>query len=90
MICLFVFLFFFINTAPVNALNTVPVDITSMNIYEIQKSVDYGYITYEEIMQIYLDRINTYNKNYNAIITLNKNALNEAKLGLAAILYFPA
>ncbi len=55
------------------------VDLTKMNIYEIQEAVDDGYLTYEKIMQIYLDRIDKYNGKYNAVLNVNKNALEEAK-----------
>lgn len=55
------------------------VDLTKMNIYEIQEAVDDGYLTYEKIMQIYLDRIEEYNDKYNAIRYLNENALEEAR-----------
>lgn len=55
------------------------IDLNKMNIYEIQDSVDKGYINYETIMKIYLERIEEYNEKYNAIITLNENALEEAK-----------
>ena len=55
------------------------VDLTKMNIYEIQEAVDDGYLTYEKIMQIYLDRIDKYNGKYNAVLNVNKNALEEAR-----------
>ena len=55
------------------------VDLTKMNIYEIQEAVDDGYLTYEKIMEIYLDRIDKYNGKYNAVLNVNKNALEEAK-----------
>ena len=55
------------------------VDITTMNIYEIQEAVDDGYLTYEKIMKIYLERIEKYNSKYNAVLYINENALEEAK-----------
>ena len=55
------------------------VDITEMSITEIQESIDDGYLTYEELMQIYLDRIDKYNDKYNAVLYVNPNALEEAK-----------
>lgn len=55
------------------------VDLTKMNIYEIQEAVDDGYLTYEKIMQIYLDRIDKYNGKYNAVLNINENALEEAR-----------
>lgn len=56
-----------------------PVDITNMNIYEIQEAVDDGYLTYEQIMQIYLERIEEYNDDNNAVLYVNKDALKQAK-----------
>ncbi len=55
------------------------VDITEMKITEIQEAVDEGYINYERIMKIYLERIDEYNDKYNAILYVNPNALEEAK-----------
>ena len=55
------------------------VDVTEMSITEIQESIDEGYLTYEELMQIYLDRIDKYNSKYNAVLYINPNALEEAK-----------
>lgn len=72
----FIFLFGFIN---VFAYDKAVIDVTNMNIIEIQDSVSKGLITYEQIVQIYLDRIEAYEDKYNAIITLNENALEEAK-----------
>ena len=61
------------------AYNEAPVDITNMDIYEIQDAIDDGYLTYETLVKLYLDRINVYDKTYNAIITVNKNAIKEAR-----------
>lgn len=55
------------------------VDITEMNIYEIQEAVDDGYLTYEQIMNIYLERIEEYNDDNNAVLYINENAIEEAK-----------
>ncbi len=63
----------------INALEQAIVDINELNIYEIQEYVDKGYLTYEKIVKLYLDRINEYNEQYNALITINENALEEAK-----------
>ena len=63
----------------INALEQAIVDINELNIYEIQEYVDQGYLTYEKIVKLYLDRINEYNKQYNALITINENALEKAK-----------
>lgn len=61
------------------AYNEAPVDITNMDIYEIQEAIDDGYLTYETLVKLYLDRINVYDKTYNAVITVNKNAVKEAR-----------
>lgn len=61
------------------ALEQAVVDINELNIYEIQEYVDKGYLTYEKIVKLYLDRIEAYNEQYNALITINENALEEAK-----------
>lgn len=63
----------------INALEQAIVDINELNIYEIQEYVDQGYLTYEKIVRLYLDRINEYNEQYNALITINDNAIEEAK-----------
>lgn len=55
------------------------VNIDNLSIEEIQEYVDKGYLTYEQITKIYLERIETYNEQYNAIISINENAIKEAK-----------
>lgn len=55
------------------------IDLNNLTIEEIQEAVDSGYINYETIMNIYLERIEAYDKDYNAYITVNENALKEAK-----------
>lgn len=55
------------------------IDINDLSIKEIQEYVDKGYLTYELIARLYLDRINEYNEMYNAIITVNNNIIEEAK-----------
>ncbi len=54
------------------------VDINELSITQLQEYVDKGYLTYEKITQLYLDRIKEYD-DYNAIITINENALEQAK-----------
>ncbi len=63
----------------INATNKAVVDITKMTVSELQKSVDDGYLTYELITKLYIDRIEAYNSKYNAIISINKEAVNLAK-----------
>ena len=55
------------------------VDITKLSITEIQDSIDKGYLTYERLIKLYLDRIDAYETDYNALISINENALEEAR-----------
>lgn len=73
-----IFLLLFI---PINAkaYDSAVVDINNLSIKEIQEYVDKGYLTYEKITKLYLDRIDAYNKQYNALITVNDKALEQAK-----------
>lgn len=63
----------------INAYESAVIDINELSIKELQKYVDKGYLTYEKITQLYLDRIEAYNDQYNALITINENALEQAK-----------
>ena len=74
-----VLIFFFAVITNVKAYSKAPVDITKLDVYEIQEAIDNGYLTYELLIQLYLDRIEAYDSNYNAIISINEEALNEAK-----------
>lgn len=67
------------NTPATNLATEAPVDLTTMNIYEIQEAVDDGYLTYEKIMKMYLERIAEYNDEYNAVLYLNDEALEQAR-----------
>lgn len=73
------FILLFILTNKVNAYYEAPVDITTMDIYELQEAIDGGYLTYELLTRLYLDRIETYDNKFNAIISINENAIDEAK-----------
>lgn len=66
---------------PLNTLayNKAAVDITKMNISDLQKALNLNIITSYELAQLYLDRIDAYDKDYKAIITINERALDEAK-----------
>jgi Asp-tRNA(Asn)/Glu-tRNA(Gln) amidotransferase A subunit family amidase len=55
------------------------IDITTLNVYEIQDAIDKGYLTYELLTRLYLDRINEYDKKYNALISINEKAIEQAK-----------
>ena len=55
------------------------VDITKMSIKDLEDALDKGYLTSELLVKLYLERIETYNENFNAIREINENALSEAK-----------
>ena len=61
------------------ALTKAPIDITNETVASLSKSLDEEIITSEELINIYLERIKKYNNQYNALITINENAINEAK-----------
>lgn len=63
----------------INAKSKAIIDITNTDVFEIQKNIDNGYLTYETLTNLYLDRIEEYNKIYNAVISVNKNAISIAK-----------
>ena len=63
----------------IKALTKAPVDVTSMNINELTDALDKEIITSEQLVNIYLERIEKYDKNYNSINQINKNAVEEAK-----------
>ncbi len=56
-----------------------PIDILEMSIVEIQQAVDLGLINYETIARIYLERIEEYNDEFKAVISVNENIVEEAK-----------
>lgn len=62
----------------VNAYTELPVDISDMSIVQIQEYVDKGVFSYESLVNVYLDRINEYDEEYNSIRSLNENAINIA------------
>ena len=75
----FIFLLILLIPFKVLSLEQAVVDINELTIYEIQEYVDKGYLTYEKIVRLYLDRIEAYNEQYNVLITINENAIEEAK-----------
>ena len=77
-ILLIIFLFFF-SILNINALTESVIDITKMDVFELQEAVDNDLINYETITKLYLDRINEYDKDYKSIITINEKAIEEAK-----------
>lgn len=70
---------FLMGISRIEAYYEAPVDITKLNVYEIQDQIDKGYLTYELLIRLYLDRIEAYDKNYKAIISINENAISEAQ-----------
>ena len=56
------------------------VDITSMSITDLADALEKGYLTSELLVTLYLERIETYDNEFNAINTINENALEEAKV----------
>jgi Asp-tRNA(Asn)/Glu-tRNA(Gln) amidotransferase A subunit family amidase len=73
----FLLLFLFIPTSCF-ALTKAPIDITKMDIVSLSKALEDEIITSEQLVNLYLDRINEYS-DYNAIITINENSIEEAK-----------
>ena len=63
------------NDAPAFAV----VDVTEMDIPALQQAVDDGYLTYEQIMVLYLERIEAYADMYHCLISVSKTALEEAR-----------
>lgn len=61
------------------ALTKAPIDITNETVTSLNKALNEEIITSEQLINIYLERINEYNAQYNALITINENAINEAK-----------
>lgn len=61
------------------ALTRAPIDITNETVTSLSKYLDEEIITSAQLINIYLERIKEYNDQYNALITINENAINEAK-----------
>ena len=78
-ILIFLILFLCFYAIKVDALNKAVIDITKTDIAELSKALDLEIITSEELVNLYLDRISEYDKNYKAIITINEEAIKEAK-----------
>lgn len=77
---IFLFLLLFCFSIPLSlASSKAPVDITKMDINDIKYALEKGYLTSELLVQLYLERIKEYNDDYNAILYLNDEALEEAK-----------
>lgn len=71
----------FLILIPINAfaLTKAPIDITNETVTSLSQALNEEIITSEELINIYLERINEYNAQYDALITINENVINEAK-----------
>ena len=56
------------------------VDVLEKDIATIQAAVARGYLNYEMLATIYLERIAAYDQAYNSLITINEKILEEARL----------
>ena len=73
-----IFILILIYPITVFASTAAVVDITNMSITDIANALDKGYLTSELLVTLYLERIEAYDDNFNAIRELNENALEEA------------
>ena len=64
----------------VSALTKVPVDVTTMSIEQLLDAMDKGYLTSEQLVNVYLERIEAYDDMFNSINQLNDKALEQAKV----------
>ncbi len=58
--------------------NQVTIDPVDMTVAQVQAAFEAG-LTSEALTKLFLDRIATFNPRYNAIITMNENALEDAR-----------
>lgn len=63
----------------VSALTKAPVDVTVMSIEELLDAMDKGYLTSEQLVNIYLERIEAYDDMFNSINQINEHAIEQAK-----------
>lgn len=56
------------------------VDITTMSITDLALALDKGYLTSELLVTLYLERIEAYNDDFNAIRQINEEAIEEARV----------
>ena len=73
-----IFILILIYPITVFASTAAVVDITNMSITDIADALDKGYLTSELLVTLYLERIEAYDDDFNAIRELNENALEEA------------
>lgn len=75
---LIIFIMYFAFLFNVGAL-AAPVDITKMDIYDLQEAMDDGLLSSELLVNLYLERIEKYDDMFNSINQINENAISEAK-----------
>lgn len=75
---LILFSMFFMFSIKVAALQA-PVDITKMDVYDLQEAMDVGILNSELLVNLYLERIEQYDGLFNAINQINDEAIKEAK-----------
>ncbi|HOP65802.1 MAG TPA: amidase [Bacilli bacterium] len=73
---IFSFLVFITNSF---GLTKAPIDITTATISELEYYIEQGYITSEQLVNLYLERIEEYNDQYNAIRFINEDVIKEAR-----------
>ena len=73
-------LFLILAVIPLNtfAYTKAPIDITKQDLSSLSYYLEEGVISSETLVNLYLERIKEYS-DYNAIISINNNAINEAK-----------
>ena len=65
-----------------SAVHAATFDLSTATVADIQAAMDSGALTSEKLVQLYLARIDAYDKKgpkLNSVLTLNKNALEEAR-----------
>ena len=62
-----------------HAQTIAPVDITTSSIEELRMDLSYGFITSETLVKLYLERIEAYDYQFNAIRTINEHAIEQAQ-----------
>jgi len=65
-------------SGPAHALTQAPVDVRYADIQTLTGLMEAGILTSEQLVKIYLERIEAYNPEFNAVNFINENAVNEA------------
>lgn len=69
---------FLVSPMITDAYTKAPIDVTVMDITDLSSALDAGIITSTQLVNIYLDRINEYDDEYNSINQINSKALDAA------------